>query len=693
MRDTAKQIGVDPRLDMQLSNLPFEVSDATQNFQERPESEMSSAAEHRSIDLEPVALLERMLHQQRELLNSHHKELEKTFVRVIQQSIAKEIRQARIGSLQSHEMPAAPHPQIDISDLSYGSENSKKSVKSVSFAGGCDIIDSDGRDIIEPGAHSEACTDTRHRDSKPESHNMLTMMKKALTNTFHQFTHPMERSNSDHKDLEDHAKKVGKSLHKVNTVAAHTHEHHFSWMLGSRGGPRGKIAKVIHSSYCEALVLLVIVSNTMYMAWETDWVARSLENPEDAMPWIRSVELFFTIFFCIDLALRIYVETSSFFSNKNASWNALDTLVVAIALLEEVMRMLSSGSTAVSSTKVIRVLRILRLIRIVRFIRGASAFAELRAMCMGIYETVGSLFWAIVLIFIVIFVFSIYLTQGVAFYLIDIDYTHDSDVDALLQSIAPKNVGFESQLRINFGSLVRTMYSLWKAISGGSDWQTYGDALFTVSSGMGVIFCLYITFAVCALLNVVTGIFVNKAIKIAEGDMYLKLLDHNESRKGHIEAVKSVFLKADIDEDGTLSRDEFENHFDNPFVQAFFTGLDLDLDGIRPGQLFDLLDFDNDKHISVSEFIYGCSTMKGYARNLDLSRLASSVSQKHEKLVSMLNKHEEFVSVLKKMYVNQVNAQDRQQSEYQRLQGISKSIAKSISEIGKESAAQHKAQL
>jgi len=70
------------------------------------------------------------------------------------------------------------------------------------------------------------------------------------------------------------------------------------------------------------------------------------------------------------------------------------------------------------------------------------------------------------------------------------------------------------------------MYSLWKAITGGSDWQDYGDALFVIDWGLGVIFTIYIAFAVCAMLNVVIGIFANKALKIAEGDMDLKLLKY-----------------------------------------------------------------------------------------------------------------------------------------------------------------------
>eukprot|EP00746_Dinoflagellata_sp_MGD_P131800 gnl/MRDRNA2_/MRDRNA2_65546_c0_seq1.p1 gnl/MRDRNA2_/MRDRNA2_65546_c0~~gnl/MRDRNA2_/MRDRNA2_65546_c0_seq1.p1 ORF type:complete len:592 (+),score=109.03 gnl/MRDRNA2_/MRDRNA2_65546_c0_seq1:62-1777(+) len=376
-------------------------------------------------------------------------------------------------------------------------------------------------------------------------------------------------------------------------------------------GLRSKVGKCIQSTFGETAVLLVIMANTVYMSWQTDWMVKQLQQPSGDE--IRALELFFTLFFCVDILLRIYVERLHFFIGRNVGWNMLDLLVVITALTEEVLNLISaSGGSTVSSTKVIRVLRILRLIRIVRFIRGAKFFTELRALCLGVFQTMGSLFWAICLLSINIFVFSIYLTQGVAFHFIE----EQNGTPGYLTSEESKEI-----LTKNIGSLIGTMYTLWKAISGGADWEVVGDALFEISTVMGCIFVFYIAFAVCAMLNVVTGIFVNKAIQVAESDLDMMLLSSTASRKESAKQMREVFRKADQDGDQRLNRSEFAAYFDHPCVKAFFEGLDLDLQGTTTDQLFDLLDFSGDGMLTLHEFIYGLQSMKGNARSLNLSQV------------------------------------------------------------------------
>lgn len=412
-------------------------------------------------------------------------------------------------------------------------------------------------------------------------------------------------------DFENRTKKVDKNVHRISQdITGSSYS-----SIGRVAYFRALMTQVLRSKWTETTVLLVILANTIYMAWHTNWIAETLEEPTDAVN--RGIGLFFTIFFCLDIGLRLYVEQDKFISGANWRWNILDSIVVITAIMEEVLLIMQSQASAISSTKVVRIIRVLRLIRLIRFIRGAAFFTELRALCLGIFQTVGSLFWAIVLLTINIFIFAIYLTQGVAYYLME-----------QVEEGADENAIKDHDLRVSFGSLPMTMYSLWKALTGGADWEAYCDPLFEISPMMGVIFVLFIAFAICALFNVVTGIFVNKALKVAEGDMDLVLLAHNQDRKEHMEAVKRVFATADVNKNGFLTRTEFAKHFDDPCVQAFFNGLDLDLDRIDPEQLFNMMDVNGDNNITENEFVYACSTMKGAARNLDVVRLAWSV-QKH----------------------------------------------------------------
>lgn len=601
-----------------------------------------------------VVLLQQMFEQQTQRLDSHCREVEECITKTVKASIASEIQKCAIeGALirpeksalttDSNGKPEPVHPQPVAhrrfshtkSDLSTGEPQSSQSFHS-------DLRSSPSLTSPKVVAKHSKSGDSwgvdgyKSGDSVTSKGSMvLGVLNRALSSMSNALKLLGFRSETNHKDLEMEVNQVSSNLHNVTAMASQS----FRSMESSNSKSKHVATLFLSNPLAESLVFAVIISNTVYMAWETNWSAQNLQEAEDAMPEVRGVKLFFTIFFCLDLLLRIYVEGSSFISGRNLRWNLLDTFVVIIALLEEAMRHASSESAAVSSTKVVRVLRILRLIRIVRFIRGASFLAGLRAVCMGIFQSFGSLMWALALLAIVILVFSIYLTQGVAFYFMDNDY-EIIHFDELMDLAVDKSakLTFQNRLQLNFGSLLRSMYSLWKAITGGSDWQDYGDALFVIDWGLGVIFTIYIAFAVCAMLNVVIGIFANKALKIAEGDMDLKLLKDNAARKAHIKAVRSVFDKADTDDSGTLTREEFELHFENPCVQAFFRGLELDLDGISAGELFDLLDFDGDCSISHSEFIYGCSTMKGYATNLELARMHSHMTSQYENLTKALKK-------------------------------------------------------
>lgn len=191
------------------------------------------------------------------------------------------------------------------------------------------------------------------------------------------------------------------------------------------------------------------------------------------------------------------------------------------------------------------------------------------------------------------------------------------------------------EYRQSFGSIMVTMYTLWKLISGGDDWGPYCDWLFTISPIMGAVCLSFIIFSVCAMFNVVTGIFVNKAVQAAESDMDLILIHNHQNRKNDIDDLEKVFAKADEDGDGNLNREEFRHHFGNPCVQAFLSGLGLDLEGVTPDHIFSLLDQDDDGYISAQEFVFGSTMMKGHARNLDLLRVSTEM-RRHFHLLERL---------------------------------------------------------
>merc|ERR1711920_839285 len=107
------------------------------------------------------------------------------------------------------------------------------------------------------------------------------------------------------------------------------------------------------------------------------------------------------------------------------------------------------------------------------------------------------------LLFMMIYVASICFTQMVAEFGLD----------------DPAAVGEDTDAFRYYGALWRSGLSLYQAITGGVSWGELLKPFFEQNSSMAiamvVLFCVYISFGLFAMLNVITGVFVESALSSA----------------------------------------------------------------------------------------------------------------------------------------------------------------------------------
>lgn len=359
---------------------------------------------------------------------------------------------------------------------------------------------------------------------------------------------------------------------------------------------------VMNKEILDYLVGAVILINAIFMALQTDWAARGKSEHEV----FYTFEVTFTIFFAMELTFRICAERSQFITGRNRNWNFIDTFVVLSSVAELVL------VNATVNLTVVRIVRILRLIRLMRFIRVLRFFSDLRVMIQGVLGTVSSLVWALILLIGIMFVFGICITQAVTYELT----SRDEEIESILSREQ------YNSLSRNYGSLLGTMYSLFKAICGGMDWSELADPLITMSPLLGIGFCLYISFVCFAVLNVITGVFVENAIKTRDHDADMIMVEHAEDREQMTDIAREIFEMVDEEGRGFLTMEQFENMMNQDGIQAFLCHLGLDLEGtMSPHGLFTLLDFNHDGSVDIDEFIFGCGRLKGTAKSLDMARL------------------------------------------------------------------------
>lgn len=70
-----------------------------------------------------------------------------------------------------------------------------------------------------------------------------------------------------------------------------------------------------------------------------------------------------------------------------------------------------------------------------------------------------------------------------------------------------------------------------------------------------------------------------------------------------------------MDSTGCITQEEFEKKLSDERVIAYFNAMKLDVGEARI--LFNLLDHDRSREISVDEFLEGCFQLQGEARHLD----------------------------------------------------------------------------
>jgi len=242
-----------------------------------------------------------------------------------------------------------------------------------------------------------------------------------------------------------------------------------------------------------------------------------------------------------------------------------------------------------------------------------------------------SLMWALLLLLVIIYVFSIGFTIQAQDYLRAQNY-----LLAVVQTSTPPTeqeqppVGSQlDAIHQYFGSLERTAYILAQSILGGVSWGDVSDALLAMDWYVAPMFFFYILFCVLAVLNIITGVFVDNAFETARMQREFLVQKEMELREKYVQAMRTLFMQMDVDDSGTVTLEEIEQYFqEDPRVYSYMCALGLDSDDL--GRLFSLLDDRDCGELSVDAFLNGCLRLKGQARSIDVHYLIMQVKRSGE---------------------------------------------------------------
>merc|ERR1719199_322665 len=119
-------------------------------------------------------------------------------------------------------------------------------------------------------------------------------------------------------------------------------------------------------------------------------------------------------------------------------------------------------------------------------------------MIFAILGCLKNLLWVLVVLLMTFYMFAVLFTTATCDHLDTSEKWNSEDNEALLEY---------------FGTIDAATLSLFMSMSGGNDWGQYYDALVGLPAYYRLSYLLFIVFCFFAVVNIVTGVFVEAALQ------------------------------------------------------------------------------------------------------------------------------------------------------------------------------------
>ena len=393
--------------------------------------------------------------------------------------------------------------------------------------------------------------------------------------------------------------------------------------------------RIINSWWFVHFISTVIVVNMILLGIEVDLAAAI--GQENVSPWYGIINATAVGIFVVELSLTfIALGIRRFFCGKDKAWNIFDFCIITLSVLEtstELWQQALAASSSSSSEQVstsqlrffrsVRLARALRGVRMVRLLRYVGA---LRTLVLSIASSMASLLWTLVLLVIIFYTFGIMFTQLVS------DYCRYEVGSATMSGCVDK-VG------VYWSSLPESMLTLFMTISGGINWGETFRPLIDISIFAVMCHIIFITIAVLAVVNVVTGVFCSTAMESAAADKEIATMKQLKKKNAQLQDLRSAFEEIVDAESNTVNIGDFEKAMGSAKFRNFLESMSISTEDIST--LFTIIDSDQSGLIDLEEFVQGCMQLHGPAKSLQLAKMSFENKITRQTMKSMANSLED----------------------------------------------------
>jgi len=352
----------------------------------------------------------------------------------------------------------------------------------------------------------------------------------------------------------------------------------------------------VRSTMFDSVASFLVFSNLVLIGVETQYMAKY--EVKRCPQIFLDLDDIFCIIFSIEITLRMCVYGTEYWIMPTWHWNVFDVVIIGVQVVDLVLRVLYPYDGYLKVPDWVSLFRLLRFLRVIRAVRVVHLLKDLRVLTGSILESMKPLGWTVLLLALITFMFSIFLTMIV---------TNHRVTARIISEESGKEDDVDEALVVYYGGIERSTLCLYEMISDGIHWGELVEPLREISPWLELVFATYSGIVVLVMMNIVLGIFVDSVMRTTE----------NTKKRELMSKMQRLFEETDEDGSGFIDWSEFESQLVNPDMQAFLKEIDMDEQGAH--DLFNLLDVDDVDEVSAADFVSGCSRLSGAAKAMDIA--------------------------------------------------------------------------
>lgn len=351
------------------------------------------------------------------------------------------------------------------------------------------------------------------------------------------------------------------------------------------------LERVVDHPGFEVMSAIVILSHSALVGAYVQYTA--LLSSDGHVGFTVGNVMLTTIFF-VEVFAKLGAERSHFFKGSEGYWNVFDMTLLMLVFLELGIGLFCVESCQAQMKTVLKSAEMIRTFRVMRIFKFLRLSSTLSMILTKVYGSIKALLWVMALFIMLLYVLSVCLTQG-----------FNSSMDGR-QHNENDMTEMEKDVQEHFGGVGTGMYTIFASFTGGVMWDLTKKRLDYIGWWYSMLFVVFMAFSTFFMLNIITGIFVDNAVR-ADKDL-------SKITEDKFQAAR-LFDVLHPDGAQVITYQEFIDFAKDPVLQCYLH--EMNIEQVDASTLFYLLDEEGNGSVAVDDLISGLINLKAPATCLD----------------------------------------------------------------------------